>query len=343
MDRFSQLQSWAQNVLSCAQLDIQPASSDASFRRYFRVTHGDRTYILMDAPPSHEDVRPFLQVMELFRPSGMHVPELYAQDIDNGFLLLGDFGCTQYLAALNAATVESLYGDAMDALLRLQTRCHGEGALPPYDEALLRREMALFTDWFLGRHYGVSLTEHDGRIIAQAFDRLVDNALAQPRVCVHRDYHSRNLMCVAGNNPGVLDFQDAVFGPVTYDLASLLRDCYIRWPAQDIYRWVEDYYHAAQDAGIVPRAVALATFKRWFDLMGMQRHLKAIGIFARLNHRDHKPGYLQDIPRTLGYVLSVAGEYPEFADFADLVATLVVQGDVEGIPVLRPRGSACGP
>ncbi len=341
MDRFSQLQSWAQKVLSCAQLDIQPASSDASFRRYFRVNHGDRTYILMDAPPSHEDVRPFLRVMELFRPSGMHVPELYAQDIDNGFLLLGDFGSTHYLAALNAETVESLYGDALDALLRLQTGCRGEGALPPYDEALLRREMALFTDWFLDRHYGVSLSVRDSRIIAQACDRLVDNALAQPRVCVHRDYHSRNLMCVAGNNPGVLDFQDAVYGPVTYDLASLLRDCYIRWPDQDIYRWLEAYYREAQDAGIVPPAVAFDTFKRWFDLMGMQRHLKAIGIFARLNHRDHKPGYLADIPRTLGYVLSVAGEYPEFAGFADLVSALVVQGYEDDTPVLLPpRGRA---
>ncbi|MEW5755077.1 MAG: phosphotransferase [Pseudomonadota bacterium] len=341
MDRFSQLQSWAQNVLSCAQLDIQPASSDASFRRYFRLTHGDRSYIVMDAPPSHEDVRPFLQVMDLFRPSGMHVPELYAQDIDNGFLLLGDFGSTHYLAALNRETVERLYGDAMDALLRLQTRCAGAGVLPPYDEALLRREMALFTDWFLGRHYGVSLSARDSAIIERAYTRLVENALAQPRVCVHRDYHSRNLMVVAGNNPGVLDFQDAVFGPVTYDLASLLRDCYIRWPDQDIYRWVEAYYREAKDTGIVPRDVAFETFKRWFDLMGMQRHLKAIGIFARLNHRDHKPGYLQDIPRTLGYVLSVAGDYPEFADFADLVSALVVQDHAEGTPVLMsPRGIA---
>ena len=237
-----------------------------------------------------------------------------------GFLLLSDLGDRLYLPELTAGSVERLYGDAMGALLTLQACGPATDELPPYDEALLREEMERFRHWYLERHLGVHMDAEQQAVLDGAFALLVASALEQPRVCVHRDYHSRNLL-VHTHNPGILDFQDAVIGPVTYDLVSLLRDCYIAWPQEQVYDWVRGY-HAGLYRQIVIAEEDEARFQRWFDLMGVQRHLKAAGIFARLNIRDGKPGYLQDIPRTLGYVMAVSRRYPELREFHDLLARL---------------------
>lgn len=313
--RFELLQRWLPGVAGIRDCTITPASADASFRRYFRVRFDGQTRIVMDAPPSHEDCRPFVQVSALLAGIGLHVPEVLVEDHEQGFLLLTDLGERMYLEELNEATAEGLYGDALQALLRLQA--HGDAPLPPYDGELLRREMELFREWYLGRHLGLSLSRDQHAVIDQAFALLSDAALQQPRVIVHRDYHSRNLM-VSDPNPGILDFQDAVMGPITYDPVSLLRDCYIAWPADRVERWVQDYHRQLLDRNVLD-GVGLEEFRRWFDLMGIQRHLKASGIFARLNHRDGKPGYLDDIPRTLAYVMEVGKGYPELGDFLGLL------------------------
>lgn len=304
---------WLTAELKLPLDDLRPASSDASFRRYFRATAGERSYIVMDAPPQHEDVRPFIHVAELLRGAGIQAPQIHARDVERGLLLLCDFGNRSYLAELDESSADSLYGDAVGSLLRLQRRVAPEG-LPPYDETLLRNEMNLFRDWFLARLLSPSLSSAEAAVLEPVWDRLAASALEQPRVLVHRDYHSRNLMVTERDNPGVLDFQDAVAGPLSYDLVSLLKDCYIAWPQPRIDAWVADYHRQAAGLGLTGGA-SLDQFRRWFDLMGMQRHLKAIGIFARLKLRDGKPGYLQDIPRTLGYLRETAGRYPEFAEF----------------------------
>ncbi len=307
---------WLGKVLADDDFILKPASADASFRSYWRVLHHGQSLILMDAPPPHEDCRPFVQVAQILAAAGVHVPAIHAQNTDDGFLLLEDFGQRDYLKALTEAEqqatentrIDALYGDAMDALLRMQTRAE-TSALPRYDRDRLNTEMALFGDWFLGRHLGVELDEAQRAVLADAFNVLADNALEQPQVFVHRDYHSRNLMVVKDNNPGVLDFQDAVAGPVTYDLVSLLRDCYIKWPAERVQAWSEDYRQRWQAAS--GQSVTSAQWQRWFDLMGAQRHLKAVGIFCRLNYRDGKKNYLKDIPRTLGYLYDLSESYPE--------------------------------
>lgn len=321
--RLRRLERWLEQSCNLSDFALAPASADASFRRYFRVSLADgATLVAMDAPPDREDCRPFLAVAERLRAAGLHVPRVYAQDLDAGFLLLEDLGRRSYLDALDAKSVDVLYRDALAALLRLQTRAPVEG-LPRYDRSLLMREMHLFPDWLLGEHLGLPLGEDTLGMLGEVFERLIDNALAQPVVCVHRDYHSRNLMLLATDNPGVIDFQDAVAGPVTYDLVSLLRDCYVSWPAQRVDGWVSGYFAAAQQAGIAGDADA-AGFAEWFDLMGVQRHLKAAGIFARLNHRDGKPGYLADIPRTLGYVVQVGRRRPAIAPLAGFIAGQVL-------------------
>ncbi len=301
---------WLEKVLGTSQFGIAPASSDASFRRYFRVTLADKSYIVMDAPPSHEDVRPFIKVTKLFSASGIHVPGLHGEDQENGFLLLDDLGSCDYLSELNNNSVTQLYDDAIETLLTLQHHCVGD-QLPPYDEELLQREMGLFTEWYLQRHLQLQLSEEELLVLRNSYSLLIENALAQPKVCVHRDYHSRNLMVCDNHNPGVLDYQDAVHGPITYDLVSLLRDCYIRWPISHVYTWVREYHQKAHRRGLLE--CDERQFIEWFDLMGMQRHLKAVGIFARLYHRDNKPGYLDDIPRTLGYIQEVVDKYPCFS------------------------------
>ena len=322
--RVEQLKRWLRNTLGHVDFQITPASSDASFRRYFRVACDGQTHIVMDAPPDREDCGPYLRVASAFLDAGLNVPRVLDSDTQLGFLLLTDMGDRLYLDALDNQTAGPLYDDAIDALLRLQRHGAGrESFLPPYDHALLIKEMTLFGDWYLGRHLGLSLGSAQQRTLDSAYDFLAASALEQPRVWVHRDYHSRNLMVTGTNNPGVLDFQDAVTGPVTYDLVSLLRDCYIAWPRDAVERWVENYFGRAQAAGLLG-GVQFMALLRWFDLMGVQRHLKATGIFARLKHRDGKPGYLRDIPRTLGYVLDVSGRFPELAELRKFLDTAVV-------------------
>ncbi|MCW8829359.1 MAG: phosphotransferase, partial [Gammaproteobacteria bacterium] len=295
--RLEQLNHWLSNAVGLPEYRIAPASSDASFRRYFRIRFAGESRIVMDAPPEKEDSRPFVRIGRQLREIGLNVPEILAEDLGQGFLLLSDLGERQYLDVLDAQNVERLYGDAMGALATLQACGPDAQALPPYDRELLWREMVLFREWYLERHLGLVLSDSEQRVLDETFEQLVTSALEQPKVSVHRDYHSRNLM-VSEHNPGILDFQDAVHGPITYDLVSLLRDCYIAWPREQVEEWVRGYHDIAIDHGIL-RDRQEERFLRWFDLMGVQRHLKATGIFARLNHRDGKPGYLNDIPRTL--------------------------------------------
>ncbi len=321
--RLQQLEQWLARSCRLPEFALAPASADASFRRYFRATLPDgNTLIAMDAPPDKEDCRPFVAVAERMRNAGLHAPQIFEQDLARGFLLLEDLGSRSYLAALIPETVESLYRDALAALLRLQTNAP-VADLPRYDRDLLAREMGLFTDWLLGEHLGLTVSGEEQATLAATFELLIDNALAQPMVCVHRDYHSRNLMVVGVDNPGVIDFQDAVAGPITYDLVSLLRDCYVAWPGAQVDAWVEGYHRQAQAAGLL-EGVDAATFLAWFDLMGVQRHLKAAGIFARLNHRDGKAGYLADIPRTLGYILEVGQRRAGVSALAGYIAGQVL-------------------
>ena len=302
---------------------IVPASGDASFRRYFRVFHPEGSWIAMDAPPAQEDCGPFLAIAWLLRDIGINAPEALEVNQEQGYLLLSDLGDRRYLDELNTNTAEQLYADALDALQTLQVRGpRGDGALPAYDEALLLREMALFRDWLLVRHLGLTLSADEEALLERSFALLAAAALEQPRVCVHRDYHSRNLMVLDEGNPGVLDFQDAVIGPITYDLVSLLRDCYIAWPRQQVEAWAQAYGQRPAIRALTGE-VDPESWLRWFDLMGLQRHLKASGIFARLWHRDGKPGYLPDVPRTLGYMLQVVADYPELAELDEFLRTRV--------------------
>jgi aminoglycoside/choline kinase family phosphotransferase len=309
---------WLRESCGLGEVELEPASADASFRRYFRVRLDDgTTRIVMDAPLEQEDCRPFARIARLLRDAGVHVPAVFAMDLDAGFMLLEDLGRRAYLEALADASADRLYGDAIAALLRMQTAVD-PAQLPPYDRELLLREMHLFDGWLLRRHLDIAPGAQIEDLLLTVYGALADNALSQPRVCVHRDYHSRNLMMVDGDNPGVIDFQDAVAGPVTYDLVSLLRDCYLRWQPARVDGWVAGYWRQARDAGLLP-GVELPTFVTWFDLMGVQRHLKAAGIFARLWHRDGKPGYLDDIPRTLGYIVEIGERRAEVAELARFI------------------------
>lgn len=318
--RLTALSAWVRGALAQPDLRIEVASADASFRRYFRATANGRTWIVMDAPPDKEDVGPYIKVAEMICAAGVNAPRVLARHAE-GFLLLTDLGNCTYLAALaDPGDAERLYGDALGALLRMQTACVAD-ALPAYDAPLLRREMELFPEWFLQRHLAIAVDDGLREQLDAQFQLLIDAALAQPRVFVHRDYHSRNLMVTQGPlgpNPGVLDFQDAVSGPITYDLVSLLRDCYIAWPLARVRQWALAYRQSAREAGLIAD-VDETTWLQWFDLMGMQRHLKAIGIFARLWHRDGKGGYLGDIPRTLGYVRAVAANDSRFGALVELI------------------------
>lgn len=270
----------------------------------------------MDAPPPIEDVGSFVQVAHLLERAGVTVPGVHAVDREQGFVLLDDLGNLRYLDELTAETADRLYRDAIEALVTYQQavdiRCCGRAQ---YDEDLLRRELGLFREWYLERLLGMRLEAADGALLEETAAILIQSALEQPRVFVHRDYHSRNLMVCLDGNPGILDFQDAVIGPITYDLASLLRDCYISWPEPRVDRWIACYLENARAGGLAIRCED-AQFRRWFDLMGLQRHLKAIGIFSRLKLRDGKDGYLGDIPRTLRYVTDVCDRYGELSGFA---------------------------
>lgn len=308
--RLTQIKQWLGTLSDYpAQIEsIRPASSDASFRRYFRVDgDGGNTFIVMDAPPTHEDVRPFIHVAEVFGAAGVSVPHILAKDVEHGFLLLSDLGSTTYLHQLNHDSAHKLYLDAIDALILIQTQSK-PGVLPEYDRALLHRELMLFPDWYIGKHLGVTLSDKQQAELNKMFDALMANNLAQAQVYVHRDYHSRNLMVLPQDNPGILDFQDAVYGPITYDLVSLLRDAYIQWDEEMVLDWAIRYWERAKRAGL-PVNPDVDAFYRDFEWMGLQRHLKVLGIFARLYHRDGKDGYLKDLPLVMEYTRKVADRY----------------------------------
>ena len=317
------LSRWVSEDLGFGDASIAPASADASFRRYFRVTRGSDTYIVMDAPPDKEDLAPFLKVGRILSGIGVNAPVVLARDSARGLLLLSDFGTKLYLDALSEPfAVDRLYGDALHALREIQTADAALGAdLPRYSHALLMREMELMPEWFLQRHLGLTPSPPQRQMLKQLFDALSMAASSQPAVIVHRDYHSRNLLVTAEHNPGILDFQDAVWGPVTYDVVSLLKDCYIAWPAPRVREWALEYRQSLLERGFA--AGSAAQFLRWFDLIGLQRHIKVLGIFARLYYRDGKPGYLKDLPRVLDYTREAAAAYAETAPFADFITAQI--------------------
>jgi N-acetylmuramate 1-kinase len=329
-DRAAARLAWTRAVLGDDSLELASASADASFRSYWRTQHAGHSWIVMDSPPAQEDPRPWLAIGARLHHAGLHVPAVHAQDLQQGFLLIEDLGSQLYLPELSDASVDALYGDALAALLRMQSAVDASD-LPPYDEAFLRRELELMPEWFLGRHLGCVPDEADHAVMAAAFAVILESALEQPRCFVHRDYHARNLLVVppaegsaptAGtrlSNPGIIDFQGALLGPLAYDLASLLRDCYVAWDDARVYGWVEDYRRKLQQAGMIGAQVDAVRFRRWFDLIGLQRHLKVLGIFCRLWYRDGKRSYLADLPLVYRYVIEVARRYPELAALAALL------------------------
>ena len=319
MDRLEALDAWLRRTLGGQAFTVEPASADASFRRYFRVFTEGRTWVAMDAPPDREDCRPFVKVASLLREAGVHVPEVAAQDLAQGFLLLSDLGTRTYLQAFDGTNEDRLFRDATRALVDWQAASR-EGELPAYDEPLLRRELALFPDWYVGRHLGVTLDAAARGDLEEVFGRILASNLAEPRVFVHRDFMPRNLM-VSDPNPGVLDFQDAVHGPISYDVASLWRDAFVSWEEERVLDGTIRYWEAARKRGLPVRA-DFADFWRDAEWMGLQRHLKVLGIFARIHYRDGKPGYLDDTPRFIGYVRHACARYRELAPPARLLDRL---------------------
>ena len=339
MQRQQQIENWLRQIHPETNFGLAPASADASFRRYFRVQYDAagsvaQTHVVMDAPPEREDCRPWLAVQILLQDAGVHVPEVLAQDLEHGFLLLSDLGQVSYLAALKpqsgqVTTQEAhpLYMDAMDTLVRLQSASR-PGMLPEYDRALLQRELDLFPDWYVAKHLDVRLTDAQRKVMGHAFERILAVNLAEPQVFVHRDYHSRNLMLIAevedvnpGTNPGVIDFQDAVYGPLSYDLVSLLKDAYIEWEEEQTLDWLIRYWEKARQAGL-PVRDDFGEFHRDYEWMGVQRHLKVLGIFARLYHRDGKDGYLKDMPLVAKYLRQACDRYRELGPLLKLLDTL---------------------
>lgn len=332
--RLAKLQAWLRTNLGHDAWSLTPASSDASFRRYFRVhldqpgTDDRATLIVMDAPPDREDCRPFVSIATLLAQAGVHVPQIIRRDVENGFLLLSDLGDTTYLSALQQSEqADRLYRNAIDALVAIQ-KASRPGVLPPYDRPLLERELQLFPEWYVSRQLGVTLDQAQQACLRAAFDAILENNLAQPAVYVHRDYHSRNLM-VADPDPGILDFQDAVYGPITYDLVSLLRDAYIAWPEAQVIDWCVRYWEKARAAGL-PVNADFGAFYRDFEWMGAQRQLKVLGIFARLCHRDGKQAYLKDQPLVMHYLRKTCERYRQLGPLAALLDTLSPQDTRSG-------------
>ena len=320
--RLNQLTEWINSRFNTYKPKLSPASEDASFRRYFRVEVDDRSYIVMDAPPEFEDIEPFIKAAQCLLEIGLNVPEIIAVDRNQGFVLLTDLGTMTYLDYLNEDNVDRLYGDALGALVVLQTgTLKDPDYFPAYDRGLLLSEMALFPEWYVRRHINQSLDYKQRALIEDTFDLLCDSALEQPKVWVHRDFHSRNLMPTQHNNPGILDFQDAVTGPITYDLVSLLRDCYIKWPKQRVYEWALGYQTLATQSGL-PLNVDEEQFIKWFDYMGVQRHIKVLGIFARLYYRDGKPDYLRDLPLVWEYLVTTCENYGDLYPFRELLINM---------------------
>ncbi len=335
MQRQQQLNDWLTGLFPGEKFTLAPASADASFRRYFRVTFTNLDYlrqlpgcatpaprhslIVMDAPPQHEDCRPFLHTGKLFEAAGVHVPHVYAQDLRQGFLLLSDLGNTTYLDALSDQSADKLYDVATDTLIKIQLASM-EHQLPAYDETMLLREMRLFPEWYIGKHLNIALSATQHAKLEEVFARIVANNLTQPQVYVHRDFHSRNLM-VAEPAPGVLDFQDAVYGPITYDLASLFKDAYVRWEEAQTLDWLIHYWEKARAARL-PVASDFSDLYRDYEWMGVQRHLKVLGIFARLYHRDGKEGYLKDLPLVMAYLRAACARYIDLKPLLNLLDTL---------------------
>jgi len=319
LERMSQLESWLNSIPAHELVDIRPASADASFRRYFRVTDKNtgKTFIVMDAPPDKEDCKPFIHITRLLRKVNVNAPDIITMDLEQGFLLLDDLGDRQYLDQLDENNSDDLYNDALMALINMQ---HIQDHLPPYDDQRLRDEMGLFEPWYLNKHLGIRLDDEQKSVLDSIYNLLVESALDQPQVFVHRDYHSRNLMLLDEDNPGVIDYQDAVIGPVTYDLVSLFKDCYLEWPRNKVEYWLDRYLQLTS----IDIPVDRSQFIRWFDLMGVQRHLKVLGIFARLNYRDGKSQYLNDLPLTLKYVVDTCNQYDELSPLLNLLESTVL-------------------
>jgi len=321
--RLNTLRNWLKALQASWQLDLDslaPASADASFRRYFRIGSKNPnfgTLIVMDAPPQHEPLDAFIKVDLLLSDAGLNVPKILEQNIAEGFLLLNDLGTKTYLAELNHETADHLYQDATHALVKMQLASKPD-VLPNYDQALLQRELDLFPDWYLNKHLNIQLGDLQKTQLKQCFQLIIENNLAQAKVYVHRDYHSRNLMVTELNNPGVIDFQDAVYGPITYDACSLWRDAYIAWPEERIIDWVIKFWEEGRKVGL-PMPDDFGQFYRDFEWMGLQRHLKVLGIFARLFHRDDKDGYLKDIPLVLEYAIATTNRYIELKPLARIL------------------------
>lgn len=329
--RAAQLEAWAVAWLARERPACKPSgplltvSGDASFRRYFRLPLADGSLVAVDAPPDKEDSRPFVAIARALRAHGVHVPEVVAADFDQGFMLLEDFGDVLLRPRLDESSVDALYARAMQTLAHLLACDDVPGhALPPYDRQRLMDEMALLRDWFVARYLQLELDTAQQAVLGNAFAMIADEVLEQPQVFVHRDYHSRNLMLLANGEIGVIDFQDAVTGPVTYDLVSLLRDAYVVWPEADVARWVGEFAALLRAEQRLPADVDDALFMRWFDWMGAQRHLKVVGIFARLSIRDGKHGYLDDIPRVFNYLLAEIRSYPEFQALSGLLRSVIL-------------------
>jgi hypothetical protein len=330
LDRRKQIiHNWIESLYPTEEFRLESASSDASFRRYFRLfinnTSLSDSLIVMDAPPENEEITTFCRLGRRFHKLGINVPHILHTDEEQGLVLMTDLGSLHYLDSLNDSTVERLYGDALGCLVTLQTGTFDDPTfLPPYSAQLLHQEMDLFREWYLVNHLGLEITAEEHKTMDEAWQLLIDSALEQPQLWVHRDFHSRKLMVTDFNNPGVIDFQDAVTGPITYDLVSLLKDCYIEWPKERIEDWVLGYHDLALQTGLLEKENE-QQFLRWFHRMGIQRHLKVAGIFARLSHRDGKNQYLNDIPLTLKYLVSALKNDPELSELYNLVVTKIPQ------------------
>lgn len=318
MHREQILDTWLSETLSTQNFKRLPLAGDASFRRYYRIYLEDSQYVVMDAPPP-EVPQLFVTIAKLLATRGLQVPTILAANIEQGFLLLTDLGDRLYLSELNEDTANILYQDAFNALLKLQD-CVAE--VPKFNQIFLQNQLGIFEEWYLQKHLRLRVTEQMQAILTAVYQYLFQVIQQQPQVFVHRDYHSRNLMITANNNPGILDFQDAMVGPITYDLVSLLQDCYIAWPRERIVDWVFAFYLQVKKKGLLNAEIDRLEFLRWFDLTGLQRHLKNLGIFARLHHRDKKSGYLKDIPQVLKYIRETSQRYQELHTLFQFFVTL---------------------
>lgn len=321
--RFQLLQSWLTKILSDSDYELKPLTGDASFRSYYRLQHNARPYIVMDSPPDQEDSCSFYNLAKHFESLGLNVPHIYFHDFKLGFLVLSDLGATHYLDVLNETNAQVLYSAATVELLTLQTAGSAQ-CLPLFDRTFMQTEFQLFTEWFLQKGLNLSLSLAQACLIDTLFNQLCEHILSQPKVCIHRDYHSRNLMYSEKNKPGILDFQDAMIGPITYDLVSLLKDCYIAWPKESVMEWALAFQRLLVNEQRLDSTLSSQQFLRWFDWMGLQRHLKVLGIFSRLYLRDGKVNYLQHLPLVLQYIQQVSESYPELHEFDCLIKETIL-------------------